>query len=424
MTAAIAAALAAGRPYPFGCYYDGQCVNFAIYSADAQRVELCLFDEQGSEQRLPLPCRSGDVWHGYLPGGLPGQRYGYRLYGQWEPSRGLRFNPQKLTIDPYSRALDSKVPDAPSLYDREPPPNSQDNAQFVPKSVVVHESYDWQNDSRPCVPLCNTVIYEAHVRGLTKMHPAIPEALQGTYAGLAHPAAIAHLLKLGITTLELMPIQFHVDEPRLQSMGLSNYWGYNVLAPFAVEPRYWSQRPGSTPLSEFRDLVKALHLAGIEVILDVVFNHTAELDEFGPTLSLRGIDNRSYYWLEENGQYANWSGCGNALRLSHPAGIQYALDCLRFWATECRVDGFRFDLGVSLGRTPDFSPSSPYSWRYKTIHCCRPLSSSLNLGISVPAAIVWENFPSRLANGTIAFATPCVASGSEATSGLVNSPVV
>ncbi|GKX54367.1 glycogen debranching enzyme [Leminorella grimontii] len=352
-------ALTAGKPYPFGSHYDGDGVNFALYSADAERVELCLFDDEDNELRYSLPSRSGNVWHGYLPNGLPGQRYGYRVHGPWQPERGLRFNPQKLVIDPYSRGVDGKAPDAPELLDEGAWPNEQDSAPFAPKSIVIDEPYDWQDDRSPRVAWRDTVIYEAHVRGLTKTHPAIPAVLRGTYAGLSHPVMVNYLITLGITTLELMPVQLHIDEPRLQRMGLVNYWGYNVLAPFAVEPRYWSQRPDSTPLSEFRDMVKTLHRAGIEVILDVVLNHTAELDESGPTLSLRGIDNRTYYWLEENGRYANWSGCGNSLRLNAPVGLQYALDCLRFWATECRVDGFRFDLGCALGREPEFSPSSP-----------------------------------------------------------------
>lgn len=256
-------ALTAGKPYPFGSHYDGDGVNFALYSADAERVELCLFDDEGNELRFSLPSRSGNVWHSYLPNGLPGQRYGYRVHGPWDPARGLRFNPQKLLIDPYSRGIDGKAPDAPELLDEGAQPNPQDSAPHAPKSVVIHEPYDWQDDRSPRIAWRDAVIYEAHVRGLTKTHPAIPAILRGTYAGLSHPVMVNYLITLGITTLELMPVQLHIDEPRLQRMGLVNYWGYNVLAPFAVEPRYWSQRPDSTPLSEFRDMVKTLHHAGI-----------------------------------------------------------------------------------------------------------------------------------------------------------------
>ncbi|WP_140917980.1 glycogen debranching protein GlgX [Limnobaculum xujianqingii] len=351
--------LAAGSPYPLGSHFDGQGVNFALYSAQAENVELCLFNQNGEEQRLMLPSRTGDIWHGYLPTGVPGLRYGYRVHGPWDPQRGFRFNPHKLLIDPYSQALDGSVMDSPLLSDANDHPDSADSASVMPKSIVTSESYDWQNDALPQTPWSETIIYEAHVRGLTKTHPDIPAILRGTYAGIAHPVMIQYLKKLGITALELLPVQLHVDEPRLQQLGLTNYWGYNVLAPFAIEPGYWSQRPDSTPLSEFRDMVKALHQAGIEVILDVVFNHTAELDLLGPVLSLRGIDNASYYWLDEQGDYHNWTGCGNTLKLTQPAAMQWVLDCLRFWATECHVDGFRFDLASVLGRTPDFSPESP-----------------------------------------------------------------
>ncbi|AWH87604.1 glycogen debranching protein GlgX [Limnobaculum parvum] len=351
--------LTAGSPYPLGSHFDGQGVNFALYSTQADNVELCLFNQDGEEQRIMLPSRTGDIWHGYLPTGVPGLRYGYRVHGPWDPQRGFRFNPLKLLIDPYSQALDGKAINSPLLNDAHDYPDCADSATVMPKSLVTCESYDWQNDELPQTPWSETIIYEAHVRGLTKTHPDIPAILRGTYAGIAHPVMIQYLKRLGITALELLPVQLHIDEPRLQQLGLTNYWGYNVLAPFAVEPSYWSQRPGSTPLSEFRDMVKILHQAGIEVILDVVFNHTAELDRLGQVLSLRGIDNASYYWLDEQGDYQNWTGCGNTLNLTQPAAMQWVLDCLRFWATECHVDGFRFDLASVLGRTPNFSADSP-----------------------------------------------------------------
>lgn len=348
-----------GCDSPIGSYFDGNGINFALFSAHAEKVELCLFNENGQEQRVMLPGRTGDVWHGYLSGYKPGQRYGYRVYGPWDPARGLRFNPQKLLIDPYSRALDSKVPDSSLLVDSGSQPDARDSAAIMPKSIVIDEHYDWQQDKLPQTPWSKTVIYEAHVKGLTKTHPAVPAILRGSYAALAHPTIVQYLQRLGITALELLPVQLHADEPRLQQAGLTNYWGYNVLAPFAVEPNYWSGRANTTPLSEFRDMVKALHAADIEVILDVVFNHSAELDLEGPTLSLRGIDNASYYWLNQQGDYQNWTGCGNTLRLTEPATVKWLLDCLRFWANECHVDGFRFDLGSVLGRTPEFSPDSP-----------------------------------------------------------------
>ncbi|AKJ41977.1 glycogen debranching protein GlgX [Pragia fontium] len=349
----------AGVPYPLGSHFDGKGVNFALYSEHAERVELCLFDDKGEELRLLLPECTHHVWHGYLPGRQPGLHYGYRVYGPWDPQQGWRFNPQKLLIDPYSLALSSKAIDSPWLSDGGTEPDPQDSAEIAPKSIVTHEPYDWQNDTLPDIPWAKTVLYEAHVRGLTKTHPDIPAILRGTYAAIAHPVMIQYLQKLGVTTLELLPVQMHLDEPRLQKHRLTNYWGYNVLAPFAIEPDYWSERAGSTPLSEFRDMVKTLHQAGIEVILDVVFNHTAELDLSGPTLSLRGIDNSSYYWQKEDGDYHNWTGCGNTTRLTHPAAMQWVLDCLHFWASECHIDGFRFDLASVLGRTPAFSSGSP-----------------------------------------------------------------
>lgn len=349
----------AGTPYPLGCYFDGKGVNFAIYSEHAERVELCLFDDRGKELRLSLPECTNHIWHGYLSEQQPCLHYGYRVYGPWNPKQGWRFNPHKLLIDPYSQALSSKVPNSTLLNDGGIEPDHQDSAEVAPKSIVTHESYDWQSDTLPNIPWSKTVLYEAHVRGMTKTHPNIPTSLRGTYAALAHPVMIQYLQNLGITTLELLPVQMHIDEPRLQKNKLTNYWGYNVLAPFAIEPTYWSEHPGSTPLSEFRDMVKTLHQAGIEVILDMVFNHTAELDLSGTTLSFRGIDNSSYYWLQENGDYHNWTGCGNTVRLTHPAAIQWVLDCLHYWATECHIDGFRFDLASVLGRTPEFTSFSP-----------------------------------------------------------------
>jgi len=353
------AELSLGSPLPLGARYDGDGVNFSLYSAHGERVILCLFDENGRERQFDLPGRSGAIHHGYLPAAQPGQRYGYRVAGPFAPQQGQRFNPHKLLIDPCARALDGKVIDNPAFSSGEDHADETDSAPFMPKSVVVDERYDWRDDRHPATPWGETVIYEAHVRGLTRLHPEIPAALRGTYAGLAHPVMLDYLQKLGISAIELLPVQLHIDEPRLQHLGLRNYWGYNVLAPYAVEPGYASGVEGRSALDEFRDMVKALHRSGIEVILDVVFNHSAELDLPGPTLSLRGIDNASYYWLDERSDYCNWTGCGNTLRLSHPDVAAWVVDCLRFWRQSCHVDGFRFDLGTVLGRTPAFSRDAP-----------------------------------------------------------------
>ncbi|WP_413739771.1 glycogen debranching protein GlgX [Sodalis sp. RH14] len=350
--------LSAGSASPMGARFDGKGVNFSLYSAHAERVLLCLFDDKGDERQIALTARSGNIWHGYLPGAGPGQRYGYRVQGPFEPRKGLRFNPAKLLIDPCARALDGAVGDHPSLYDPGDTPDGADSAAAAPKSVVVDERYDWRDDTPPATPWGETVIYEAHVRGLTRLHPGIPQGLRGTYAGLAHPLMTGYLRQLGITAVELLPVQQHVDEPRLQRLGLRNYWGYNVLAPYAVEPGYACGHQDLSALDEFRAMVRALHQAGIEVILDVVFNHSAELDLTGPVLSLRGIDNPGWYWLDERGDYQNWTGCGNTLRLDNPDVTAWVLDCLRFWRETCHVDGFRFDLGTVLGRTPEFNASA------------------------------------------------------------------
>ncbi|WP_225181833.1 glycogen debranching protein GlgX [Pectobacterium aroidearum] len=350
------AELQTGKPTPLGASFDGQGVNFALFSADAERVELCIFDERQQEQRLELTARSGDIWHGYLPAAQPGLRYGFRVDGPFEPSQGLRFNPHKLLLDPCARQLDGWVVDDDCLQGGIDQRDERDSADIMAKCVVTAEDYDWQDDQHPHTLWHQTVIYEAHARGLTQLHPDIPEDIRGSYAALGHPVMIDYLTSLGVTALELLPVQQHADEPRLQQLGLRNYWGYNVLLPFAVDN---SLAAGDDALNEFRDAVKALHRAGIEVILDVVFNHSAELDVEGPTLCQRGIDNRSYYWLGENGEYHNWTGCGNVLRLNHPAVIDWVMDCLRFWREVCHVDGFRFDLATVLGRTPDFTAAAP-----------------------------------------------------------------
>ncbi|WP_051710895.1 glycogen debranching protein GlgX [Andreprevotia chitinilytica] len=357
--------LEAGTPYPLGAIWDGGGVNFALFSDNAERVELCIFDATGKMLRAQadLPECTNGVWHGYLPDGLPGLVYGYRVYGPYAPQEGHRFNPNKVLLDPYAHAVVGSLIDHPDFNgdDFESPgkPDPLDSAELALKAQVISEPYDWGTDAPPATPWTKTLIYEAHVKGLTKRHPDIPEEIRGTYAALAHPVLIAHLQKLGVTAIELLPIHQHADEPRLQRLGLCNYWGYNTVSYFAPEPGYWSGRAGTTPLSEFRDAVKALHAAGVEVFLDVVFNHSPEQDGGGPTFSFRGVDNASYYWLNDKGGYENWSGCGNTLNLSHPRMVQLVMDSLRYWVSQCHVDGFRFDLGPVLGRTPGFTKFAP-----------------------------------------------------------------
>ncbi|MHA6312959.1 glycogen debranching protein GlgX [Pantoea sp. S-LA4] len=363
--------ITAGDPQPPGASYDGKGVNFTLFSQHAGRVELCLFDENGVEQRMDLPGRSGDIWHGYVPRLKPGQRYGYRVHGPWAPQQGHRFNPAKLLVDPCARAVDGDVPDDPRFHGGIDAPDPHDSAAIAPKSRVVADDFDWQDDVAPRTSWGNTVIYEAHVRGLTRQHPEIPETLRGTYAALGHPVMVDYLRRLGITAIELLPIAHFASEPRLLQLGLSNYWGYNPFALWAVDPRYASGQDGLTPLQEFQQAVKNLHAAGIEVLLDVVFNHTAELDVIGPTISLRGIDNASYYWLDEQGDYQNWTGCGNTLNLHHPQVMAWALDALRYWVQVCHVDGFRFDLAPVLGRTPDYQRDAPL---FEAIRACPVLS--------------------------------------------------
>ncbi len=347
-----------GHPWPLGAHWDGHGVNFAVFSAHAQRVEVCVYDDSGTRelQRHVLPAHSHDVWHGYLPGAAPGLVYGLRVHGPWRPERGHRFNAAKLLLDPYAREVVGRFEwrDEHFGADRRHGAHmdGRDNGAFALKARVVDERYDWRGDRHPHLPLADTVFYELHVKGFTMQHPGVPEALRGSYAGLAHPAAIAHLKALGVTTLSLMPVAFRADEERLQRLGLSNYWGYSPIAWSAPESRYWSGTAGSTPRTEFRAMVDALHAAGIEVILDVVYNHTGETDEFGPLLSLRGIDNSTYYHLEpgDASRYLNWTGCGNCVNLNHPVVLRTVMDSLRAWVTDYGVDGFRFDLAPVLAR--------------------------------------------------------------------------
>ncbi len=345
-----------GRPWPMGAAYDGSGVNFAAFSEHASQVDLCLFDADGHVElaRLPLPARSGDIWHGRLAGAVPGLLYGLRVHGPWRPERGHRFNPHKLLLDPWAREivghLDWQDPHFGS--DREHPQHmdTRDNGREALKARVVHDDpFDWRGDQPPATALADTVIYELHVRGFTKRLPGVPELLQGTYAGLASDAAIAHLQRLGVTAVSLLPVQQILDEPRLVEMGLSNYWGYNTIGFFCPDPRYAAT---AQPRDEFRAMVRRLHAAGLEVLLDVVYNHTPEGDERGPTISWRGFDNASWYRLPhgQRERFENWSGCGNTVDIRHPRVLQMVMDSLRWWVAEMHVDGFRFDLAPVLGR--------------------------------------------------------------------------
>jgi len=346
-----------GRPEPLGATWDGEGTNFALFSEAAEAVELCIFDDGGGETRVPLTEVTAHVWHGYVPGVVPGQHYGYRVHGPYEPGRGLRFNPAKLLVDPYARAID-RVPewDDPIYgYTRGAPDDiadPRDSAAHVPWSVVVDTSFPWGDDRQPRTPWHETVIYETHVRGFTARHPDVPEALRGTYAGLAHPVAVEHLTALGVTAVELLPVHHFFSEPLLVERGLRNYWGYNSLGYFAPHARYSSSGRRGEQVREFKALVRTLHAAGIEVILDVVYNHTAEGDHRGPTLSLRGIDNAAYYRLDENdrSRYVDYTGTGNTLNARHPEVLRLIMDSLRYWVTEMHVDGFRFDLAAALAR--------------------------------------------------------------------------
>ncbi|CAM3854997.1 glycogen debranching protein GlgX [Nocardiopsis gilva] len=345
-----------GSTYPLGATYDGTGTNFSLFSEVADHVELCLFDDADDETRIPLTEYDGFVWHGYLPGIGPGQRYGYRVHGPYAPEHGLRCNPAKLLTDPYAKAIDGSVTWHESLFsyhfDAPSKQNTRDSAPYVPKCVVVSPFFDWGNECRPRVPYHETVIYETHVRGLTMLHPEIPEHQRGTYAGLAHPAMVDYLSSLGVTAVELMPVHHFLPEHALVARGLTNYWGYNTLAFLAPHSGYAANGSRGQQVQEFKAMVKSLHGAGIEVLLDVVYNHTAEADHMGPTLSLRGIDNLSYYRVRDDDQryYLDYTGCGNSLNMRHPHSLQLIMDSLRYWSTEMHVDGFRFDLASALAR--------------------------------------------------------------------------
>ncbi|MBN3943021.1 glycogen debranching protein GlgX [Nostoc sp. NMS9] len=353
-------ALWPGNVYPLGATWDGKGTNFALFSENATGVELCLFDNDDEEIRIPLTEKNNFVWHGYLPGVAPGQKYGFRVHGMWAPEVGHRFNPNKLLIDPYAKAIDGEFSNDPSVFgysldaeEKDLVFSELDDAKIMPKCVVVDQSFDWEGDKLLATPWYTTVIYETHVKGFTKLHPGIPEELRGTYAGLAHPAAIQHLLQLGITAVELMPVHHFLSHPgHLEGKGLSNYWGYDSINYFAPYSSYSASGTAGQQVTEFKQMVKALHFAGIEVILDVVYNHTGEGNHFGPTLSLRGIDNSVYYRLvkDDPRYYMDFTGCGNSLNVRHAQVLKLIMDSLRYWVTEMHVDGFRFDLASALAR--------------------------------------------------------------------------
>ncbi|WP_080794150.1 glycogen debranching protein GlgX [Corynebacterium pacaense] len=348
-----------GDAYPLGSTYDGAGTNFAIFSEVAEQVELCLLDRQNNETRINLEEVDAHIWHCYIPGIQPGQRYGYRVHGPWNPKNGQRCDPSKLLVDPYARAFDGEFDGDPSLfsYDINNPEdpaarNTEDSIDHTMKSVVVNPFFDWGNDRAPKTPYHETVIYEAHVKGMTMTHPDIPENLRGTYAGLAHPAIINYLKNLGVSAIELMPVHQFLQDDRLRELGLRNYWGYNTFGFFAPYNDYAaSSRPGGA-VAEFKGMVRAFHEAGIEVILDVVYNHTAEGNHMGPTIAFRGIDNEAYYRLVDGDKvhYMDYTGTGNSLNVRHPHSLQLIMDSLRYWVSEMHVDGFRFDLASTLAR--------------------------------------------------------------------------
>ncbi len=351
---------------PLGAHADRHGASFALFSSVAEAVELCLFDNAGEETRWTLEQGEGYVWRGYLPDVVPGTRYGYRVHGPWDPAAGARCNPAKLLLDPYARAIAGEVRWNPAVYghvaDDPDRADDADSAPFVPRSLVVAGDFDWSGDEHPGRAMADSIFYEVHVKGFTKLHPDVPEELRGSYAGLGHPAAIAHLQRLGVTAVELLPVHQFVHDAQLVERGLRNYWGYQSIGYFAPHNGYSSTGDAGGQVDEFRRMVRALHAAGLEVILDVVFNHTAEGGEWGPTLCFRGIDNAAYYRLQDDrSRFVDDTGCGNTVNLYLPHALRLVMDSLRYWVEEMHVDGFRFDLAASLGRgASDFDPHSAF----------------------------------------------------------------
>jgi glycogen operon protein len=350
-----------GKSYPLGATWDGEGVNFALFSEHAKIVELCLFDSETKQEttRIVLPEQTDQVWHGYVPNLSPGTLYGYRVYGPYEPNVGHRFNPYKLLMDPYAKAIDGKVNWVGEVFgyaldhdDEDLSCDIRDSAPFVPKSMVIDDRFDWEGDQQLLTPWHQTTIYELHVKGFTKLHPNVPEELRGTYSGLACPEVIEYFKDLGITAVELLPVHHFLDDKRLADLDLCNYWGYNSIGYFAPDVRYARETAKGEHVTEFKEMVKALHREGIEVILDVVYNHTGEGNQLGPALCFRGIDNVSYYRTvaDQRRFYTDYTGCGNTLNMMHPRVLQIIMDSLRYWVEEMHVDGFRFDLASALAR--------------------------------------------------------------------------
>jgi isoamylase len=346
-----------GKPYPLGATYDGVGTNFSLFSEIAERVELCLFDEDGNETRINVPEATGFCWHGYVPDVEAGQRYGYRVHGPWAPEHGHLCNPSKLLLDPYAKAVEGHVAWNEAVFphyfnDPEGGPNDLDSASFVPKSVVINPFFDWRHDQSPHIPLEETIIYEAHVKGFTAGHPEVPPEMKGTFAGLAHPAVVGYLKRLGVTAVELQPVHQFLHDAHLLERNLRNYWGYNSISFLAPHNEYSSRDQLGYQVQDFKQMVKTLHEAGIEIILDVVYNHTAEGNHLGPMLSFKGIDNAAYYRLvgDNPRYYMDYTGTGNSLNMRHPHVLQLIMDSLRYWVLEMHVDGFRFDLASTLAR--------------------------------------------------------------------------
>ena len=363
---------------PYGGHCDDAGASFALFSSVAEAVDLCLFDDSGHETRWSLEQGDAWLWKGYLPGVRPGQQYGFRVHGPWDPAAGARCNPAKLLLDPYARAVAGEVRWDPAVYghaaDDPNRADDSDSAPYVPRSVLMGDDFDWGDDRRPGRAMADSIFYEVHVKGFTMLHPDVPEELRGTYAGLAHPAAVAHLQRLGVTAVELLPVHQFVHDAQLVERGLRNYWGYQSIGYFAPHNGYSSAGCGGGQVDEFRRMVRALHAAGLEVILDVVFNHTAEGSEWGPTLCFRGIDNAAYYRLQDDrSRYVDDTGCGNTVDLHHPHALRLVMDSLRYWVQEMHVDGFRFDLAASLGRGSErLRPLFRRSWRRSArIPCSR-----------------------------------------------------
>ena len=349
-------ALEVAEAAPLGAHHEGRGATFALFSSVAEGVELCLLDDSGEEARWSLDQAEGYMWQGYVPDLRPGQRYGFRVHGPWDPAAGARCNPAKLLLDPYARAICGQVNWQPAVFGHLPDapdqPDDTDSAQYVPRSVLVTADFDWGADRPPNRAMADSIFYEVHVKGFTKLHPDVPEGLRGTYAGLAHPAAVAHLKRLGVTAVELLPVHQFVHDAQLVARGLRNYWGYQSIGYFAPHNEYCSVGDSGGQVDEFRQMVRALHANDLEVILDVVFNHTAEGSEWGPTLCFRGIDNAAYYRLaEDRSRYVDDTGCGNTVDIHQPQALRLVMDSLRYWVQEMHVDGFRFDLAASLGRS-------------------------------------------------------------------------